>query len=119
MIKYLCLIYLNDNKDAFDSQNTHKDIVIDGNYIKFVRRDLNNFRHQKSSTFLSNVVNSGVNIWKFRCNKYIHDLVGIRKVEQELVALTRWFDKVIIMNLLVMDIFFGMFNKSNTMSWSR
>ena len=60
MIKYLCLIYLNQNKDTFDANNTHKMITIDGDKIKS-----NTVKLQTS--YMKNIISSGIHIWKFKC----------------------------------------------------
>ena len=78
MIKYLCLIYFNPNKDEFDPNQCHKKIRIHGNSIiapaamMFVR-----------NAYLKNVVSSSVHVWKFKYNGndygyYMgHDMIGI------------------------------------------
>eukprot|EP01084_Bolivina_argentea_P066715 121631_1 len=61
LIKYLCLLYLNQNKDEFDINNCHKDLKINDNYIKTD----SNFR----SCFLKNIVNKRKYIWRFQQNE--------------------------------------------------
>ena len=91
MIKYLCLIYLNLNKDEFDTTYTHSDIEINNDSIKakpYIDRAAVN-------SFLTNVVNSGVNIWRFQSNGCRHELIGIRKSASGLTPsdLDGWFDE--------------------------
>ena len=65
MIKYLCLIYLNQNKDEFDSNNTHKDLTINGqSIIRSKELDICDC----NSCLLVNEVNTGINIWTFQNN---------------------------------------------------
>ena len=75
MIKYLCLIYLNQNKDGFDVKFSHKDIKIDGDLIKAVGIG------RRCTTCLTNIINSGTHIWRFKCYELSEcpDLIGIAK----------------------------------------
>ena len=74
MIKYLCLIYLNQNKDEFDAKNTHKDIKIDGNKVTALG-------NSTISTYLRNVVSKGIHVWRFKCGRTSRyafgDMIGI------------------------------------------
>ena len=73
MIKYLCLIYLNSNKDTFDPSNTHKTIKIYGDCIEADR-------YSTATACLQNVVDSGIHIWKFKCiTSEFADVIGITK----------------------------------------
>lgn len=78
MIKYICLIYLNQNKDKFDSKNAHKEIRINGDTIETTTYDI-------ISSLLENVVNVGIHIWRFKCNSRCYrtfddcDTIGITK----------------------------------------
>ena len=80
MIKYLCLVYLNQNKDKFDPDDISKNVTIDGNSINnHITDDV------VSSTYLINIVCRGTHIWRFRCNRPsvgnvgdgINDMIGI------------------------------------------
>ena len=77
MIKYLCLVYLNQNKDAFVAKNTDENIKIDGNKLTLMKLT----KYGVKSTYLRNVVNTGVHIWHFECGSdCIHgfgDMIGI------------------------------------------
>ena len=82
MIKYLCLIYFNQTKDQFDIKNTHSKIKVDGNCIKIgPNRDASDVTY---NSYLENIVNKGIHIWRFKCNKsYDVDQIGIRNVEMK------------------------------------
>ena len=87
MIKYLCLIYLNQNKDKFDHNSSHKDILIEGSSIK------KNGITGESSCLLTNIVTTGIHIWTFKVNEFCKaDMIGIRKndLNSEKQNLDRW-----------------------------
>eukprot|EP01084_Bolivina_argentea_P299757 516737_1 len=69
MIKYLCLLYLNQNKDEFVGDNTRKDIAINGDCITSST--------SISSCYLKNIVDKRKHVWKFMINKYILGNSGI------------------------------------------
>ena len=81
MIKYLCLIYLNQNKDLFDAQNTHKHIKIEGNTITPSKIG-------SLSSYLRNIVSKGIHVWRIKCgyetNYSIGDMIGIIQNEKPL-----------------------------------
>ena len=78
MIKYLCLIYLNQNKDSFDPNNTHKDIKINADGDELQTKGGNDH----FTICLRNITCSGINIWKFKCKKRsCDDSIGITKAE--------------------------------------
>ena len=89
MIKYLCLIYLNQSKDGFDPKNTDTDIQIKDNGFLSTKWSL-------STTLLINIANSGTHIWKFKCydNGAVADLIGILKYSVKLASddLKGYFD---------------------------
>ena len=74
MIKYLCLIYLNQNRDEFDPKNTNEKIKIDGLTITALGTNT-------IATYLRNVVSEGCHIWRFKCGSKsdwtIGDKIGI------------------------------------------
>ena len=77
MVKYLCLVYSNQNKDSVDPKNANKGIKIDGDRIK----KCNKVTCKVVTSYLINVVNSGAYIWRFMCNRVSQfDAIGIRKV---------------------------------------
>ena len=90
MIKYLCLIYFNQNKDTFDAKNTHQNIKIKGNSVEkrngaIMEEDVN--------SYLENIVSKGIHIWTFKCDKvYTLDMIGIRNVDDEEPRLDGYFD---------------------------
>eukprot|EP01084_Bolivina_argentea_P066714 121630_1 len=87
LIKYLCLLYLNQNKDEFDINNCHKDLKINDNYIKTD----SNFR----SCFLKNIVNKRKYIWKFQVNGSVFlgpCLIGIYNTKFEIINFDHFFD---------------------------
>ena len=77
MIKYLCLIYINQNKDKFDGESTHQTINIQGNCIK----KANSKMVGVASSLLTNIVSTGIHIWTFKANESnsCDDIIGIRK----------------------------------------
>ena len=89
MIKYLCLIYLNPNKDKFNKNNTFTDIVININEIKFKYPDCS-----FGTSYLENIVKSGIHIWKYKCltKKFNGDeMIGIRDNNFKPLPLNRTF----------------------------
>ena len=90
MIKYLCLIYINQNKDKFDGNSTCKGIRIEDNSIK-----KNNLLSSQASSLLTNIVMKGIHIWRFRIDVTTsgYDMIGIRKSdESDSKDLDRWLD---------------------------
>ena len=89
MIKYLCLVYLNQNKDEFDEENTHKDIKIDGNTVKALKCGI-------KCTYLRNLVSTGVHQWRFKCGcttEYpLGDIIGIIRINDKSLPLDVYFD---------------------------
>ena len=74
MIKYLSLIYLNQNKDKFDPDRTNEWITIDGNNVK---SKLDHESYVKNA-YLMNQVTNGTHIWRFEINGcYNWDQIGI------------------------------------------
>ena len=78
MIKYLCLIYLNLNKDEFDPNQSSKKIEINGNSI--IRET--NADKSIQNVFLKNIASSGIHKWKFKysCDMNTfskHDYIGV------------------------------------------
>ena len=79
MIKYLCLIYFNPNKDEFDPDQCDEKIEINGNSI------IGSAEEKPTQTvYLKNIASSGVHVWKFGFTGdllhiyYNHpDLIGI------------------------------------------
>ena len=75
MIKYLCLVYLNQNKDEFDPNNTNDKIKIDGMTVTAIGCGVS------LATRLKNIVNTGCHIWRFKCGSKsecgIGDIIGI------------------------------------------
>eukprot|EP01084_Bolivina_argentea_P066712 121628_1 len=89
LIKYLCLLYLNQNKDEFDINNCHKDLKINDNYIKS--------DGYGRSCFLKNIVKKGKYIWRFQLNEFegvvCYDcLIGIYNTEFETTDYSYGFD---------------------------
>ena len=80
MIKYLCLIYLNQNKDEFDKNHCHESLNIDGNTIQ------NTDDGGARSCMLTNIAIKGVHIWIFQCNKGAFgadcDVIGIIRQQE-------------------------------------
>ena len=83
MLKYLSLIYLNLNQDKFDRSNTWKTIKINQNAVENDGTEIN-----ISNAFCENLMQKGINIWKFKCNDTNHDMLGIRKTEMEYETFT-------------------------------
>ena len=84
VIKYLCLIYVNQNKDKFDPKNTNDMIKInDAN--NSITNDVNAIG--KVNSYLENNVKTGVHIWTFQFQtdeERVYDsdgMIGIRRVE--------------------------------------
>ena len=81
MIKYLCLLFLNSNKDKFDPDNTSKSLRIEHNSVS--QTDCAH-REYAVNTFLFNEVTKRVHVWKFKCNysgdRPQFDQIGIWKV---------------------------------------
>eukprot|EP01084_Bolivina_argentea_P066713 121629_1 len=68
LIKYLCLLYLNQNKDEFVVDGTCKDIDLNGNCI--THQPENDFNYN-ISWYLKNTVQDRKHIWKFKINKFV------------------------------------------------
>eukprot|EP01084_Bolivina_argentea_P306941 530476_1 len=79
MIKYLCLLYLNQNKDGFVVDNTRKDIQLNGDCISHVPET-----GCIASCYLKNTVYERKHIWKFKIHK-CHDnsSIGIYNTKYE------------------------------------
>lgn len=91
MIKYLCLVYLNPNKDKFDPDWSHSNIQIIENKARCNKWS---YVVNASTSYLENIASKGVHIWRFKCNE-IHgeDQIGIRKIEDDSIpALDKYFD---------------------------
>ena len=78
MIKYLCLIYLNINKDRFHPNYIHKNVKVTGNTVTTKIYGYVN-------AYLENIITKGIHIWRFRINNNIDignrlDAIGIGKV---------------------------------------
>eukprot|EP01084_Bolivina_argentea_P306943 530478_1 len=73
MIKYLCLLYLNQNKDEFDVDNNDTYIKLNGNSIICMSNSY------VTSCSLKNIVYERKHIWKFKINKNgnQHSAIGI------------------------------------------
>ena len=83
MIKYLCLIYSNQNKDEFDPENTHKQLTINENCLAWGGNIPNGGLPCTRTSLLSNVIDKGINLWKFRVNDIRCDgLIGIRRKDK-------------------------------------
>ena len=97
MIKYLCLIYLNETEDAFDKEHTNPGIEITGNTIHATG--------WKFNCYMKNIVNQGIHRWKFKCNvPDSNDLIGIRRAnEEDSYALTNGLMKDLVQHQLDMD----------------
>ena len=81
MIKYLCLIYLNQNKDEFDIKNLSECVKIEDDTLTCT--DPWNGLY---STYLENIVSKGVHIWQFKCirpctDNLEADAIGIVKYD--------------------------------------
>ena len=88
MIKYLCLLYLNVNKDKFDAHHSHKNNIIDGDTV------ISEEEYGKFNTYFENIVDKHVHIWKIKANSvYTDDMFGIIKVEDSPPRLSGWFDE--------------------------
>ena len=91
MIKYLCLVYGNPNKDEFDINNTHTDIIIEGHSIKKCRLGV-----VARTSMLTNIVIKGIHIWTFKCvsTEARFDMIGIRRIDSNLEnkQLNKWLD---------------------------
>ena len=80
MIKYLCLVYSNRNKDKFDVENSHQTFKSKGNSIEHNSEERTCEYH---NCYLENVVSKGIHIWKFKCDSQsMLDLIGIRNVAE-------------------------------------
>ena len=87
MIKYLCLVYLNQNKDGFDFQKKHFTLRIDKGCITCCGRVC------LGSSLLQNTVDSGINIWTFKVqNEFQGIRIGIQRHDAEFRGNT-WFDE--------------------------
>ena len=83
MIKYLCLVYFNPNKDEFDPDQCDDKIKIKENSMI---TDTNPDDIQ--TAFLKNVVSSGIHVWRFKCigdwdEPGNPDLIGIYNMDYE------------------------------------
>eukprot|EP01084_Bolivina_argentea_P306942 530477_1 len=89
MIKYLCLLYLNQNKDEFVVDNTYdyRDIELNGDCISKV------FVAFPASCYLKNTVYERKHIWKFKINKYNYQstAIGIHNAKFEFTR-DKFFD---------------------------
>ena len=86
MIKYLCLIYLNETYETIDANYTHRNININGNVITCNS-------HTAINCYLENIVNKLAHIWTFKCHQRSSlDLIGIRKCKDITPRLNGYFD---------------------------
>ena len=86
MIKYLCLIYLNQNSDKFDTDNLSEYVKIEDDTLTCT--DSQNGLY---STYLENIVSKGVHVWRFKCiepctDDTEADAIGIVKYDLNEVA---------------------------------
>eukprot|EP01084_Bolivina_argentea_P306944 530479_1 len=90
MIKYLCLLYLNQNKDEFDVDNNDKDIKLNGNCVSTIHSMAHTII---SSCLLQNQVHQRKHIWKFKINKYNYQstAIGIHNAKFEFTR-DKFFD---------------------------
>lgn len=90
MIKYLCLIFFNVDRDEFDSNHKHQSVKINDNYIVYGGEK----NHaQYLNCYLQNIANTGIHIWKFQCDSaFMFDRIGLRNVETESLPLSGYFD---------------------------
>ena len=71
MIKYLCLIYLNQNKDMIDPKLSQDRFNVDGDMIQ-------HNADEESNAYFTNIASTGIHIWKFKCIKMdLSDVIGI------------------------------------------
>ena len=90
MIKYLCLVYFNQNKDRFDIKHTHRKLLeVNGNSVM---RNVYTHVSCMINSYLANIAGKGTHIWKFR--GYLpsyDDQIGIRSIESESLPLDGFF----------------------------
>ena len=73
MIKYLCLVYLNQNKDKIDLQRSHQDFKMDGDQLQIKKKIC-----RRANAYFENIAWKGIHIWKFKLvNISFSDLIGI------------------------------------------
>eukprot|EP01084_Bolivina_argentea_P196286 336509_1 len=76
LIRYLCLLYCNQNKDEFHMNTAHENIKLNGNRITNDKAD------SYGSCHLKNIVNKRKHIGKFQINKYdCYIMIGIYNVK--------------------------------------
>lgn len=81
MIKYLILVYFNQNRDGFDDKHTHSKMQIDGNLVK-LHMSTGMGSNMNVNSYLQNVVSEGIHIWIFKPdNVNVCDVIGISNVE--------------------------------------
>ena len=87
-ITYLCLIFLNENKDEFDAKNPDNLLIINGDTIAINRifRVKFYFMNVDVRAYLGNIVCGGIHIWRFKLNYWCSnsDLIGLIKNDSNL-----------------------------------
>ena len=85
MIKYLCLVYFNSNKDAFDTKQTNSKIIIDGDCIQVKKYSIMStaLKKMKVNSYFQNIASNGIHIWRIQCKKggVYGDTFGIRNID--------------------------------------
>ena len=84
MLKYMALLYFNLNQDKFDRDLTWRAIEINGNQVQS-----DGMASWIVNAFGENLVQRGINIWKFQCNVSNHDILGIKKTAMEYGLFTK------------------------------
>ncbi len=92
MIRYLCLLYFNSNKDAFVAENICEDTAFE---CKHNCITLSN-AHLAGSAYLRNKVSQRKHIWRFKINKYnIGIAIEILNTKYKINDLFGYFDNAL------------------------
>lgn len=99
MIEHLCLIYMNQNKDGFDTKETNSKMnIFDGNCIevkKFPRMNIE-LKTMTVNSYLENIAENGIHIWRIKCKQMgvSSGMFGIRNIEISTLRQYGDFDEI-------------------------
>ena len=93
MIKYLCLIYFNQNKDEFDDEKTNAIIIIKENSIELPKMESRS-KGIYVNSYLTNIASEGIHVWKFKGTAINwSDRIGIMNIDIGTFKLKGDFDE--------------------------
>ena len=93
MMKYLCLIYFNENKDTFDDEKTNPRIIIEEKSIELPQKE-SRLKGINVNSYLTNVASEGIHVWKFKGTTINWcDRIGIINIDIATLKLKGDFDE--------------------------